>query len=289
MVNILVTGSNGQIGSEFRELAPKYPEYRFFFTERDELDVSCLDDLERYVATNRIEVIINCAGYTAVDKAESEHEEADRVNHLAVANLAQLAKRRSLKLVHISTDYVFNGKGYRPYIEEDSADPLSVYGRTKHAGEQAMMKSNPSNSVIVRTAWVYSRFGANFVKTMRRLARERDELKVVFDQIGSPTYARDLVETILAILPKIASDGVELYHYSNEGVASWYDFAKAIIAMDQLECRVLPIESSDYPTPAARPHYSLLNKSKIKKHFGVEIPYWRESLQCCLEELGEEI
>jgi dTDP-4-dehydrorhamnose reductase len=286
MTNILVTGSNGQVGSELRELSSNYP-YNFYFTDRESLDITNLDALNEFISSNKIDIIINPAAYTAVDKAQSDEENADAINHIAVKYLSKIAKEKNIKFIHISTDYVFDGKNYKPYNEDDKTNPNGIYGKTKLLGEEAMKKINPKDSIIIRTSWVYSSFGANFVKTMLRLGKERDELGVIFDQVGTPTYARDLAKTILDILPNIKNDKVEIYNYSNEGVLSWYDFAKEIMRMAKIECKVNPIETKEYPTPASRPHYSLLNKSKIKKDFGIIVPYYKDSLDKCLKKLGE--
>lgn len=285
MLNVLVTGSNGQLGSEIKELSHEYP-YTFFFTCKDELDITDFEKVELFIKQNGINAIINCAAYTAVDKAESDENNANSINHLAVRNLAELALRHHLKLVHISTDYVFDGTHYKPYCEADATNPQSVYGKTKLLGEQALLHVNPSHAIIIRTSWVYSSYGANFVKTMLRLGREKESLGVVCDQVGTPTYARDLAKVVLDMLPKIDNPTVEIYHYSHEGVLSWYDFAKEIMRMAKLTCKVNPIETSQYPTPAKRPHYSLLNKTKIKNEYNVEIPYWKDSLDACLQKLG---
>jgi len=286
MLNILVTGAYGQLGSEIKALSSNYNE-NFFFTDRDNLDITNKLAIKEFILENKIDVIINCAAYTAVDKAEEEQELADLINHKAVEYLATIAKENKCKLIHISTDYVFNGESFRPYLESDSVAPNSVYGKTKLDGETIMQKINPSASIIIRTSWVYSSFGANFVKTMLRLGREKESLGVIFDQVGTPTYARDLAKTILDILPQIKNETVELYHYSNEGVLSWYDFAKEIMKMAKLDCVLSPIETKEYPTPAKRPHYSLLNKSKIKNRFNLEIPFWKDSLEKCLKVMGE--
>ncbi len=286
MINILVTGSNGQLGSEIKDISVDY-KYNFFFTDRTTLDISNEEDVRNYIKINKIDTIINCAAYTAVDKAESDELNADKINHIAVKKLAKISKEQNIKLVHISTDYVFDGKNYKPYLETDETCPNGIYGKTKLDGEKAMMSINPLNSIIIRTSWVYSSFGANFVKTMLRLGRQKDELGVIFDQVGTPTYARDLAKTILDILPKITNEKVEIYNYSNEGVLSWYDFAKEIMRMAKLDCKVDPIESSAYPTPATRPHFSLMNKSKIKDEFDITIPYWKDSLDRCLKILKE--
>ena len=284
--NILVTGSNGQVGSELQELATKFP-YTFFFTDKNTLNITNKAQIADFVKSKNIDIIINAAAYTAVDKAEEDRENADKVNHLAVKYLAQVAKEQDISLVHISTDYVFDGKNYKPYTEEDPTNPQGVYGATKLAGEKAMQEINPKNSIIIRTSWVYSSYGANFVKTMLRLGKEREELGVIYDQVGTPTYAKDLAQTILDIIPQLKNEKVKVYHYSNEGVLSWYDFAKEIMKMAKLECNINPIETKDYPTPAKRPHYSLLNKAKIKSEFGITIPYWKDSLDECLQTLGE--
>lgn len=286
MANVLVTGANGQLGSEIRELSSLFP-YIYFFTDQNILDITDKEQITQFVKSNSIDTIINCAAYTAVDKAEEDKINADKVNHLAVRYLAEIAKEEDIKLLHISTDYVFDGKNYTPYTEEDRTNPNGVYGATKLAGEEAMRDINPKNSIIIRTSWVYSGYGANFVKTMLRLGKEKKDLGVIFDQVGSPTYAKDLAKTILSILPNIENEKVEIYHYSNEGVVSWYDFAKEIMRMAKLDCTIKPIETKEYPTPAMRPHYSVLNKSKIKKEFGLTIPYWKDSLDECLKTMGE--
>ncbi len=252
------------------------------------MDITDFNALKSFVDEKCINAIINCAAYTAVDKAQSDKESANVINHLATKYLAQIAKEKEIKLVHISTDYVFDGQSFKPYLESDSVNPQSVYGQTKLDGEKVMMDINPKNSLIIRTSWVYSSYGANFVKTMIRLGKEKESLGVIYDQVGTPTYAQDLAGAILEILPQINNEQVQIYHYSNEGVLSWYDFAKEIMKMAKLPCKINPIETKEYPTPASRPHYSLLNKSKIKKAFNLEIPYWKESLRACLEKMGEK-
>lgn len=279
MNNILITGSNGQLGSELREISPNYPNNNFFFTDVKQLDITNHKAVKEFVQINKINVIINCAAYTAVDKAESEFELANAINHLAVANFAQIAKDNNIKLIHISTDYVFNGYSYKPYVESDMPDPKSIYGQTKLYGEQVIQKINPANSVIIRTSWVYSVFGNNFVETMLRLAKDREEISVVVDQIGSPTHAADLAESILQILPLIQNEIIEFYHFSNEGICSWYDFAKAVFEIKNIKINLLPLESVHYKTKAIRPYYSVLNKSKIKQKYNLTIPYWRSSLK----------
>ena len=284
MNNILVTGGNGQLGSELREIAPNYQDYNFLFTDVKDLDITNHIAVKEFIEINKINVIINCAAYTAVDKAESEQDLSDAINHLAVANFAQIAKDNNIKLIHISTDYVFDGTNHKPYVETDIPNPQSVYGQTKLDGELAMQQINPANSIIIRTSWVYSKFGNNFVKTMLRLAETRDEISVVADQIGSPTNAADLAKAILTVLPQIENKTPEIYHYSNEGVCSWYDFAKAIFEIEGLHIKVNAIESSQYPTPAKRPFYSVLKKSLIKQAYGIEIPFSRDSLVSCLKK-----
>lgn len=285
---ILVTGKNGQLGQSLQKIAAGFPEYDFVFVGRDELDLGSTQSINEFFAgQNRFDAIINTAAYTTVDKAEVEPDLANQINHLAVAQLADIAHQQDAFLLHVSTDYVFDGKGYRPYIESDPVAPQNQYGLSKLKGEQAMQVSG-CNGAIVRTSWVYSEFGNNFVKTMLRLGRERDSLNVIFDQVGSPTYATDLARALVALLEHDVNRRVEIYHYSNEGVCSWYDFAKAIFELSAVSCEVNSIVTQDYPTPASRPHYSLLNKSKIKLDTGLAVPYWRDSLQQCLRELKSE-
>jgi len=287
MFKILVTGSKGQLGSEIEALSSLYP-YTFIFTDREILDISNEEVIKNFLEVNNITTIINCAAYTAVDKAESKIALADKINHLAVDYLAKISKENNIQLIHISTDYVFDGTNYKPYLETDTTNPQGVYGQTKLDGEKALQAINPKNSIIIRTSWVYSSFGANFVKTMLRLGKEKESLGVIFDQVGTPTYAKDLAKTILDILPKIESEEIEIYNYSNKGVLSWYDFAKEIMSLAQLNCEINPIETKAYPTPAKRPHYSLLNKAKIKDEFNITIPYWKDSLDECLKIIKEK-
>ena len=285
--NILVTGSNGQLGSEIKELSSNY-SYTFFFTDRTNIDITSKDSIRSFCQTNNINVIINCAAYTAVDKAESDELNADLVNRKAVKKLALVSSELNIKLIHISTDYVFDGKNFKPYCEEFQTNPQGVYGKTKLDGENEIRDINPLNSIIIRTSWVYSYYGNNFVKTMLRLGKEKEELGVIFDQIGTPTYAKDLALTILNIIPQIDNQKVEIYNYSNEGVLSWYDFAKEIMKMAKLNCKIKAIETYQYPTPAKRPHFSLLNKSKIKSKFNLKIPYWKDGLDDCLKRLNKK-
>ncbi len=288
--HILITGANGQLGSELYALTEQnsYDELYFYFTDKENLDITNKSKIEDFCKKNNIKVIVNCAAYTAVDKAEEDIENADAINHLAVKSMAEIAKFQGIQLIHISTDYVFDGSNSMPYIEEDSVNPQGIYGKTKLDGENAMIEVCPEKSMIIRTSWVYSSFGNNFVKTMLRLGKERDELGVIFDQVGTPTYARNLAESILDIIQsqrEYKSHSVEIYHYSNEGVCSWYDFAKIIFELSNIRCNVNPITSEQYPTPAKRPHYSILNKSKIKRDFELDIPYWKDALKVCLSKL----
>jgi len=290
--SILINGASGQLGQSFQQLAAKYPLYNFVFTDRACLDLSDDSSIEAYFQQHSFDLMINCAAYTAVDKAEEEFELADSINHLAVQKLASIAAKQQAKFIHISTDYVFNGEQFRPYIETDQVDPKSVYGATKLAGEQAVFNTMPVDALIIRTSWVYSPFGNNFVKTMLKLGEQRDALTVIFDQLGSPTYAPDLAEAIMQIVTNESfnqpSLKTQLYHYSNEGVCSWYDFSKTIFELSEISCEVSPIETKDYPTAATRPHYSLLNKAKIKQQFALKIPYWKDSLIRCLASLKEK-
>jgi dTDP-4-dehydrorhamnose reductase len=293
MSNILVTGSHGQLGSEIKALVDNNMKYsldkKFFFTTKDTLDITDKNAIEEFIKSNNIDIIINCAAYTAVDNAEENIIMADAINREAVRDLAIFSLKYKIKLIHISTDYLFDGNSFKPYTEDIQSNPQGIYSKTKLAGEQEIRQINPPNSIIIRTSWIYSSLGTNFVKTMLRLGKEKESLNVVFDQIGTPTYARDLAEAILTIInhPIIESSSVEIYHYSNEGVASWYDFAQAIFEISNINCKVYPIETHQYPTPAKRPYYSILNKAKIKKVYGLEIPYWRNSIKDCLLKIGK--
>ena len=279
MSNILITGGNGQLGSELKDLAHLYPKDTFIFTDKAELDICNHNVVEEFIIKNNIDAIINCAAYTAVDKAEEQVELANAINNLAVQNFARIAKEHTIKLIHISTDYVFDGTNHKPYIETDTPNPQSVYGKTKLDAEIALQEINPANTIIIRTSWVYSSYGNNFVKTMLRLGKEKKELGIICDQIGTPTYAGDLAKAILEILPQLNTKKTAIYHYSNEGVCSWYDFAQAIFEIANIQVKVNAIESAQYPTPAKRPFYSVLNKKKIKNKFQLDIPYWKESLK----------
>ncbi|MDD6436956.1 MAG: dTDP-4-dehydrorhamnose reductase [Prevotella sp.] len=284
-MNILITGCNGQLGNEMQLLEAANPQYQFFNTDAKELDITDKDAINSYVDTHAIDVIVNCAAYTAVDKAENDRQQATALNAEAPAYLAAAMSRRGGALIQISTDYVFDGTHHVPYVETDTPCPDSVYGSTKLAGEIAAQRICP-RTMIIRTAWLYSTFGNNFVKTMIRLGREKNELGVIFDQIGSPTYAADLAALIMTAINKGIVPGV--YHFSNEGVISWYDFTKAIHRIAGIkDCHVRPIHTEEYPTPAKRPHYSVLDKTKVKQTFGIEVPYWEDSLEDCIKKLLE--
>ena len=287
-MRVLITGSNGQLGSEIKEIATKYSKLDFIFKDLPELDICNFEALQAFIMDNNINAIINCAAYTAVDKAEEDAEIAEKVNSKGVINIVNALQTVNGKLIHISTDYVFDGNHFLPYKETDPVSPIGVYGETKRAGELAVINSD-IDSIVIRTSWLYSAYGNNFVKTMMRLGKEKKKLNVIFDQIGTPTFAGDLANTCLAILSneqnRIDKAG-KVYHFSNEGVASWYDFATAVMKINKLDCEVLPIETKDYPTLAKRPHYSVLNKAKIKQNFKITIPYWRDSLEGCIQKLN---
>lgn len=284
-MNILITGSDGQLGNEFRQLAPQYKQHQFFFTDLKELDVTNAEKVNKFMKSNKVECVVNCAGYTQVDKAEDDKGQATLLNSTATKYIAEASAKVGAMMVHISTDYVFDGKNYKPYTENDTANPKSIYGKSKLDGEIEVM-FNAKRAIIIRTSWLYSSFGHNFVKTILEKAKTEKELKVIYDQVGTPTYARDLAHTILEIIPKVPSKiRGEIYNFSNEGVASWYDFAKAVIEYKGLACKVVPILTKDLAQAAQRPLYSLLNKGRIKKDFGIEIPHWRDSLKECLEKL----
>ena len=288
-MRVLVTGSNGQLGSELKELMQAHKEFTFVGADLPKVDITNKNSLEAFVVKENIDSIINCAAYTAVDKAEQEATVAFAVNATAVENLVQICEKRDIRLVQISTDYVFDGTKNTPYTEKDSIAPMGVYGNSKRKGEEFVI-SSAADVIVIRTSWLYAAYGNNFVKTMMHLGNEREQLGVIFDQIGTPTYAHDLAKTCLDILlntERIDCKG-KVYHYSNEGVASWYDFTKAIMEITGIECTINPIETKDYPTPAKRPHYSVLNKAKIKADFGIEIPYWKDALVACLKRLASK-
>ena len=284
MKQILVTGCRGQLGNEIQQLAPHYADTCcFHFTDKDELDITDRKAVYQFVEQHAISIVINCAAFTAVDKAEDNAELCDLLNHIAPGYLAEAVASVGGTMIQVSTDYVFDGTACRPYREDDDTCPNSVYGRTKLAGEESVIRQC-AGSMVIRTAWLYSTFGNNFVKTMMRLGREREQLGVVFDQIGTPTYARDLARVILLAVDRGIVPGV--YHFSNEGVTSWYDFTKAIHRLAGIDsCQVSPIHTEDYPVPAPRPHYSVLDKSKIKRTYGIDIPWWEDSLKACIKAL----
>jgi len=278
MIRVLVTGSNGQLGSEFQEIAPQFTNFQFTWTDIEELDISNPAHVDKYLSENRFDAILNCVGYTNVDKAEEEPEQAMLLNCTAVKNLALNATRHNIFLVHISTDYVFNGRNNRPYTETDQPDPISAYARSKTEGEAVFLSHN-QRGIIIRLSWLYSRFGNNFVKTILRLSKTRKEINVVSDQVGSPTWAGDFSSMLLSLLPSmIESKENKIYHYSNNGSCSWYELAKAIVEISNRDCVVNPITTEEYPLPAKRPAYSVLDKNKISNDYGIVIPHWRSSL-----------
>ncbi|MDB4761654.1 dTDP-4-dehydrorhamnose reductase [bacterium] len=287
-MKVLITGSNGQLGSEIRDLASDCDTLEFVFRDLPELDICDIEAINSCIEDNNIDAVINCAAFTAVDRSEENAEIAKQINAKGVSNLVNALKRVDGKLIHISTDYVFDGDHFLPYKETDTVCPVGVYGETKRAGELSVINSD-IDGIVIRTSWLYSVYGDNFVKTMLKLGHERDELGVIFDQVGTPTNASDLARTCLDILSKKRQSkinlGGKIYHYSNEGVASWYDFAIAIMSLGKVDCLVKPIETKDYPTLAKRPHFSVLNKSKIKKDFSLEISYWKEALEKCIKKL----
>lgn len=286
MENILITGCNGQLGNEMQLLAKKYGQYKYFFTDVAELDITDESAVRTFIIENQIDCIVNCAAFTAVDKAEESVELCDRLNHAAPGYLAKAVSEQGGCMIHVSTDYVFDGTNHTPYRENEPTCPATVYGRTKLAGEEAVMQHCPQ-SVVIRTAWLYSAFGNNFVKTMLRLGREKKNLGVIFDQIGTPTFARDLATAIFAVINQGIKPGI--YHFSNEGVISWYDFTKAIHRIAGIDtCQVSPLHTDEYPAPAPRPHYSVLDKTKIKETYHIDIPYWEDSLRECIKQLENE-
>ena len=276
---ILVTGANGQLGSELKMILGKTLG-KVFYTDVYDLDITDINALYAFTSQNNITIIINCAAYTNVDKAEEEPEMADRVNHLAVNNLAEISAEQNIRLIHISTDYVFSGNSFLPYSETDNTNPTGIYGKTKLEGEKAIISKNIQYTII-RTSWLYSSFGNNFVKTILRLANERNSLKVIYDQIGSPTYAADLARVIATII-NTNQWRKGIYHFSNEGAVSWYDFSQAIIELSNINTKIVPCRTEEYPTKAKRPIYSVMDKAKIKQKLGIEIPYWKKSLSECI-------
>lgn len=285
-MNILVTGANGQLGNEMQVLARENLQHTYFFTDVQELDICDEQAVYAYVSEHKIDIIVNCAAYTAVDKTEDNVELCDKLNNIAPGYLARAAQANGAAMIQVSTDYVFDGTAHIPYTEEEPTCPASVYGSTKLAGEQNVM-DHCEKAMVIRTAWLYSIYGNNFVKTMIRLGQERDSLGVIFDQIGTPTYANDLAQAIFAAINKGVVRGI--YHFSDEGVCSWYDFTIAIHRLAGIaSCKVKPLHTADYPAKAPRPHYSVLDKTKIKDTFGIEIPHWEESLKRCINQLRME-
>ncbi|MBI5914044.1 MAG: dTDP-4-dehydrorhamnose reductase [Bacteroidetes bacterium] len=288
---ILVTGNKGQVGQELQVLASQFVDFQYIFVDVEELDITDPQAVKVFFEKNPVQYCINCAAYTAVDKAETETNLAWKVNAVGPENLARACATHGVSLLHLSTDYVYHSQQNKPHIETDLTNPQGTYARTKLNGDEAVLKNHPTGGMVIRTSWVYSSFGNNFVKTMLRLGAERGELSVIYDQIGTPTYARDLAETMLLILQKVENESVDrillkgIYHFSNEGVTSWYDFAVAIFEAKKMPVKVRPIETRDYPAAAKRPPFSVLNKSKIKATFGLEIPHWQQSLKACLELL----
>ncbi len=287
MKKILVTGAYGQLGSELKAISSNYSEFNFIFTDADSLDITCQDAVVSFIKNNPVNYIINCAAYTAVDKAEEETDLAYSINRDAVKILGEAATEFDAKLIHVSTDYVFDGTNHIPYSEDMPICPQSAYGKTKVAGEIALEEAC-KEAIIIRTSWLYSSYGNNFVKTMIKLGTERDSLGVIFDQIGTPTYAGDLAAAIMRIVSKNNWKG-GIYHFSNEGVASWYDFTKCIHEIYGINCMVNPIESKDFPSKTPRPAYSVLNKTKIKNTFEMEIPYWKDGLERCINDIKKGV
>ena len=282
-MNILVTGANGQLGNEMRRVALSSRNH-YLFTDVDELDITNIEAIRKMVKESETNVIVNCAAYTNVDKAETDEATADLINHKAVENLAIVCKEVGATLIHISTDYVFKGDKNVPLTEDEPTNPLGAYGRTKLAGEQAILQVG-CNYIIFRTAWLYSKFGKNFVKTMQVLTAEKDSIKVVFDQVGTPTYAGDLADAIFKVIEENMLDKQGIYHFSNEGVISWYDFAQAICELSGNTCDIQPCLSDEFPSKVQRPHFSVLDKSKVKETFGVKVPYWRISMNFYCSDL----
>jgi dTDP-4-dehydrorhamnose reductase len=290
-MKVLITGSNGQLGSEIKELVSEFENLECIFKDLPELDICDIDMLTTIIINQHINAVINCAAYTSVDQSEENPEIAEQVNVKGVLNLVNALEKVNGKLIHISTDYVFDGNHSQPYKESDSVSPIGVYGETKRAGELAVLNSS-IDAIVIRTSWLYSYYGNNFVKTMLRLGNEKESINVVFDQIGTPTYAKDLAKTCMNILSDAGSTNISkkgsLYHFSNEGVTSWYDFATAIMEISNIDCKVVPIETKDYPTQAIRPLYSVLDNYKIKSDFKVTIHNWRDSLANCLRKINQK-
>ena len=289
-MNILVTGKNGQLGSEFCNLSLDYKYHNFYFSDVESLDITNSGLLNNYFVLNKIDLIVNCAAYTAVDKAEEEKDKANEVNNIAVGNLVRVCIKHNIKLIHISTDYVFDGNKNSPYSESDITNPIGTYGLSKCLGENQILKSN-IKAIIIRTSWLYSSYGKNFVKTILRLSQEKNSINVVNDQFGSPTYAKDLADACMQTINQSDSWPIkpEIFHFSNEGKCSWYDFAKKILEINKIKLDIVAVNSKDYPSKTKRPKYSLLNKEKIKSKFNISIPQWDYSLNHCLEIINDKI
>lgn len=282
-MRVLITGANGQLGTAIRKESQNFESLNFYYTDIEETDISSKESVGSAFEKYSPNIVVNCAAYTAVDRAEDEREKAYTLNAQAPANLAEQCKTKNIKLIHISTDYVFDGKGNTPYMETDKVNPLSVYGQSKLKGEELAMAYG--NTMVIRTSWLYSAYGNNFMKTILKYGNERPELRVVFDQTGTPTLANDLAIAILQIVQKTDKLFVpEIFHFSNQGVCSWYDFAYEIITQAGFSTKIVPITTNEYPTKAIRPQYSVLNKQKITNLLEVEIPHWRQSLVKCLQE-----
>ena len=293
-MKILVTGKNGQLGQSIKRLLDEkcfanLSSFSFIFTGREELNLENLESIQSYFVRNDIDIIINCAAYTKVDQAEEDQNQANLINHNAVRELAKISKKNKIKLIHISTDFVFNGHKREPYTEDDKTSPINIYGETKLAGELAIISTMPFNSIIIRTGWVYSEFGNNFVKTILNLATKSNTLDIVSDQIGTPTYAYDLANLILKIVGSESflenEKPTSIFHYSNEGKSSWYEFAKEVISISGINCHLNPINTEDYPLPAKRPKYSILSKKKISQEYALNINHWKDALKACLQNL----
>lgn len=287
MTPVLITGCKGQLGSEIQQISGQFPEMSFIFTDLEELNITRIRDIRSFLDSMPVKFLVNCAGYTAVDLAEDEGEMAELLNAEATGHLARICAERAVQLIHISTDYVFDGEKKYPYLEDDPVNPQTVYGKSKLHGEEALQQSG--KGIIIRTSWLYSPFGNNFVKTILRLSGEKESLNVVFDQTGCPTYARDLASTILAMIrmeiEQENSPRYDIYHYSNQGMCSWYEFATCIIDFAGSACKIIPVESKDYVTKAERPRYTVLSKKKILDEYDLHIPHWKDSLKDCIDKL----
>ena len=288
---ILVIGTNGQLGKSIKSLVKQQKtNHNYVFVPRNQLDLSSISNIQNYFDTHKFDLIINCAAYTAVEKAESYQEEADMINHIAVKKIAEIAKSNNIKLIHISTDFVFDGLKHRPYSESDACSPLNIYGKTKLEGENAILSIMKFNATIIRTSWLYSEYGNNFVSTIIKLAQKNNNLNIVSDQMGTPTYAKDLGQAILNIIKNEKFNEpnrvTEIYHYSNEGECSWYDFAKEVINISGIKCTISSINSEDYPTAARRPRNTIMSKEKISKEFDLKIIFWKDSLKYCMKSLS---